>query len=80
MRLTIILHGGPFDGTMMSVGREEGEWPTEIRVASGDGLEGPIEAHHYRRHDVDETGIIFMGSYKYTHSHECSRTLVDRWL
>ena len=80
MRAQVILHGGPYDGALITLGSVEGDWPTEIRVASGDVPDDPIEAYHYARHDVDTTGVIFMGSYKYTHAHTCSRTLVDRWL
>ena len=83
MKAQVILHGGPYEGTLITLGSVEGDWPAEIRVASGDRSyvgDEPCMAYHYARHDVDTTGVIFMGSYKYTHSHKCSRTLVDRWL
>ena len=80
MRIQIILNGGPFDGTFTSIGTVEGEAPTKIRVASGDDHADPLEAHDYRRHDVDQEGVIWMGSYKFTHSFESARSLVDHWL
>ncbi len=80
MRAQVILHGGPYEGTLITLGSVEGDWPTEIRIAYNHVLDDTVTAYHYARHDVDTTGVIFMGSYKFTHSHQCSRTLVDRWL
>ncbi len=81
MKLHVILHGGPYDGEMMSVGKVGGEWPAEFRIATP-GHDGAdvVEAHFYRQHGVDEKGVIFMGSYKFTHTVECKRTLVDFWI
>ena len=53
--------------------------PTEIRIASGDDPDDPLEVHEYRRHDVNDKGVIFMGSYKFTHSFESARSLVEYW-
>ncbi len=81
MKLAIILHQGPFDGYFMSIHRAtDGDWPTKIRVASGDNADDPLEVHQYRRHDVDEKGTIFMGSYVFTHSFESARSLVEFWV
>ncbi len=79
MRIQIMLHGGPFDGTLTSIGTVEGEAPTKIRVASGDEHDDPLQAHNYRRHD-NEKGTIWMGSYKFTHSFESARSLIEYWL
>ena len=76
MRIQTLLHQGPFDGHMMSISTVEGEAPKEIRIASGDDHEDPVEAHLYRRHNI-EKGTIWMGSYKFTHSFESKRTLID---
>lgn len=81
MKLQTILHQGPFDGAILSVARApDGDWPTEIRIASGDDADDPLEAHQYKRHDVDEDGVIFMGSYVFTHSFESKRSLIDYWI
>lgn len=80
MRLQVILHKGPYDGVLMGVNRRGKDWPTEIRIASGDDANDPLEVHEYRRHDVDEEGTIFMGSYIWTHSFVSARSLVEYWL
>lgn len=83
MRLHVILHGGPFDGTFMSISKvNDGDWPMELRTASVDAKPKlrMVDAHFYRRHDVDERGMIFMGSYKFTHTAESKRTLVEYYL
>ncbi len=65
---------------MMSIGTKDGEAPTEFRIASGDDPDDPLEAHNYRRHDVSKEGILWLGSYKFTHSFESARSLIDHWL
>ena len=80
MKIQTLLHGGPFDGTLMTIVTVDGEAPTKIRVASGDDGDDPLTAHNYRRHDVDDKGTIWMGSYKFTHSFESARSLIEYWL
>ena len=79
MRIQIILHGGPFDGAFTAIGTVEGEAPKKLRVAYNEDPDDPIEAHEYRRTDI-EKGTVWLGSYKFTHSFESARSLVDHWL
>lgn len=72
-----MLHQGPFDGHMMGINSKGDMAPTKIRVASGDDGDDPLEVHEYRRDDDDQSGVIWMGSYKFTHSFESARSLVD---
>ena len=65
---------------MMAISTRNGKAPTEIRIASGDDSDDPCEAHMYRRHDIDDKGTIWMGSYMYTHSFESKRTLIQWWV
>lgn len=82
MRLQAILHGGPFDGVFMSLSKVNGDWPMDLRTAAGleSAAKEMVEAHYYRRHDVDERGLIFMGSYKFTHTALSKSTLIEHWL
>ena len=80
MRLQVILHQGKFDGHFMAISKVDGDWPTKIRIASGDSSADPVTAYNYRRHDVNEEGVIFMGSYVFTHSFESKRTLIEYWV
>ena len=80
MRIQILLHQGPFDGHMMSISSVEGEAPTQIRIASGDDGDDPLNAFIYRRHDDNDEGVIWMGSYKFTHSFESARSLIEYWV
>ncbi len=79
MKIQIMLHQGPFDGHLMTLGPVE-EPPENIRVASADDGDDPLEAYIYRRHDIDTEGTIYMGSYKFTHSFESARSLIEYWL
>jgi len=80
MRIQVILHQGPFDGVFTAISTVEGEAPTKFRIASGDDGDDPLQAHEYRRHDVDQEGTIWMGSYVFTHSFESARSLIDHWI
>lgn len=75
-----MLHQGPFDGALTTIGTKEGKAPAKIRIASGDDPDDPLTAHEYRRHDVDESGVVWMGSYIFTHSFESARSLIEHWL
>lgn len=79
MKIQIMLHQGPFDGHIMTHGPVT-DAPASLRIADGDDSADPVEAHNYRRHDVDEKGTIYMGSYIFTHSFESKRSLIEVWL
>lgn len=78
-RLQVILHQGPFDGALFGIEKVNEDWPLKIRVASGDEDDDPLPASDYRRHDVDESGTIFMGSYVHYDDVLSKRSLIDYW-
>jgi len=83
VRLQTLLHGGPYDLAMVVVQSVGGEWPEEIRVASGDGIETipeKVEASVYRLIDVDVTHGLFFGSYQFSGMRESAGTLIQVWI
>lgn len=85
MKAQVLLTGGPHDMAMVVLHDLRGEWPEEIRVASGDDGESPsgkIPIARYMRHDVQEgpSKMIFLGAYNFVGMLQSSKTLVDVWI
>ena len=81
MRAQVFFYGGMLDQQILGIGTEKGEWPTEIRAASGRSNEGegPVEADCYRLNEVEKQGPVWVGDYTFVGNKLTARTLVYVW-
>lgn len=78
MRTQVMMHGGPYDGTL--TGMTAVEVPTEIRLAdlAGEQTDEKVDAHLYRLEGHDET--MGIASYSYVAPVVSRVGLVNVWI
>lgn len=84
MRLQVMVHGGPFDGTLTTIYAVD-EVPTELRLADlkEEPGEETIQAHLYRiegHNDAELTPRMVYASYSYVAPVVSRYGLVDVWI
>ena len=81
MRAQVLLMGGPYNERIIPIGTVDGEWPTEIRVASGDReIDGKIDCQAYVKIDVSDAWPIRFGHYRHVGNKLSARTLISVWM
>ena len=80
----VILLRGPFNDQFVGIVAKEGEWPMEIRVASGHEKNGEdkIDAATYVFDNMEKWGesyILWFGSYVFTGMKMTAPTLITVW-
>ena len=79
----VMLLKGPHNEEIISLGTKGGAWPTEIRIAYGDGPAHPaekIDASVYVLDVMEKWGsTMYLGSYMYTGIKATKPTLITVW-